>query len=498
MVYENNTPPAGSNEDLIQDNDQGSCNESADSAESPQLSRSSSVSSSSQLIDDWDFTPLDKLTVFDVLDNLALPLRLEKINKTLNLKKHRDKVKEQYVKQKERVIRKRDEELEKLKGKYTKGLDELIVRWNDTAAISAREKISFVVGVSNIFITGFLAGGYPEWMHVWYSLQLIYFMPLRYYTYHKKGYHYFLADLCYFVNVLLVLSIWVFPNSRRLFISTYCLSYGNNAWAIAMWRNSLVFHSLDKVTSLFIHIMPPLVLHCLVHQLDSAYLESRFPAISRVKGIEQYGLGDMILYATVPYATWQISYHFFITVRRAPQIKAGRPTSFTWLRKSYAKTWIGKLVLKLPENLQEFAFMFIQYIYALLTMLPCAFWFYNKKMSSIFISCLGLWSVYNGATYYIDVFGNRFQKELEQLKKDVAKWQNSPEAHPSPIPGGTATEDIPLAKVSSEFAGDEQQSTTKTVSTTTGRETVHTAPKREDGGEIRERNVTTVTTTMPA
>jgi len=36
------------------------------------------------------------------------------------------------------------------------------------------------------------------------------------------------------------------------------------------------------------------------------------------------------------------------------------------------------------------------------------------------------WSVYNGATYYIDVFGNRFQKELEAMKRDVQKWQNSP------------------------------------------------------------------------
>ena len=79
------------------------------------------------------------------------------------------------------------------------------------------------------------------------EIQIFYFMPLRYYTYHKKGYHYFLADLCYFVNLLCVLSIWVFPQSKRLFISAYCLAYGNNAIAIAMWRNSLVFHSMDKV-----------------------------------------------------------------------------------------------------------------------------------------------------------------------------------------------------------------------------------------------------------
>lgn len=483
MEHKRTYTTEGSREDL-QDADPQSSNESVASSDSPRLSRSSSFHSSpswlSDVVEDLDFTPLDKLTMFDVLGNLALPQRLEKINRRLNLKKHREKVKAEYAKQKERVIKRTDKELDKLKANYTKGLDELIVRWNDTAAVSAREKISFVVGVSNVFITGFLAGGYPDWMHVWYSLQLIYFMPLRYYTYHKRGYHYFLADLCYFVNVLLFLSIWVFPNSRRLFISTYCLSYGNNAWAIAMWRNSLVFHSLDKVTSLFIHIMPPLVLHCLVHQLDPAYQAVRFPAISRVRGVEQYGLGDMILYATIPYATWQISYHFLITVRRAAQIKAGRPTSFTWLRRSYAKTWIGKFVLMLPEGLQELAFMVIQYCYALLTMSPCTFWFYSRGTSTVFITCLGLWSVYNGATYYIDVFGKRFQKELEELKKEVAKWQNTPDGKAPAAPGGTATEDIPAEKLGSAIM--------------TTAEIVYVAPKREDGGEIRERHTTTTTT----
>ncbi|KAI5847510.1 hypothetical protein BZA05DRAFT_426577 [Tricharina praecox] len=395
---------------------------------SPPLSRSHSTASSSgqtQDTDDWDFfPPLDKLTVFDYLDQLALPQRLEKINRTYLVQ--RDKVKRGFESTRVKARLRTDQELEKYREKYSKGLDKILENWNDTKIVSSREKLSFVVGVSNIFITGLLIGGYPEWMHVWYSLQLLYFMPIRYYTYHQMGYHYFLADLCYFVNVMLVLAIWVFPNSRRLMISAYCLSYGNNAWAIAMWRNSMVFHSLDKVTSLFIHIMPPVVLHCLVHLVDPVYCAERFPAISRIKHVELYGLWEMIIWATVPYAIWQLSYHVFITVRRREKIAAGRPTSFTWLKKSYKKTWIGKIVLGLPSAMQEPAFMFVQYSYAVVTMLPCPLWFYNRKLSAIFIAFVGLMSVYNGATYYIDVFGKRFQKELEQLRKDAAKWQNSP------------------------------------------------------------------------
>jgi hypothetical protein len=135
----------------------------------------------------------------------------------------------------------------------------------------------------------------------------------------------------------------------------------------------------------------------------------------------------MLLWATCPYAIWQLSYHLFITVRRREKIRAGRPTSFTWLRKSYAPTLLGKLVLSLPDTLQEPAFMLIQYSYACVTMLPAPLWFWYRWASGGFLAAVFVWSVYNGATYYIDVFGRRWQKELEALRRDVAKWQSSPD-----------------------------------------------------------------------
>ena len=178
--------------------------------------------------------------------------------------------------------------------------------------------------------------------------------------------------------------------------------------------------------------MPCVTLHCLVHLLDPEYQKERYPAIYNIRYSDpsskhHYSLIQMMMWSTLPYAVWQLTYHFLITVRRREQIAAGRPTSFTWLRKSYAKTWIGKFVLSLPNFLQEPAFMLIQYSYAVVTMLPAPLWFWYRWASGIFLTVVFIWSVYNGATYYIDVFGNRFQKELETLKKDMAKWQASPE-----------------------------------------------------------------------
>lgn len=188
--------------------------------------------------------------------------------------------------------------------------------------------------------------------------------------------------------------------------------------------------------------MPCVTLHVLVHLIPEELRARRFPAIHAIKTStpdqpEHYGLKEMAIWSTVPYALWQLSYHLLITVRRREQIAKGRPTSFTWLRKSLANSWIGKLVLALPDGLQEPAFMLSQYCFSILTMLPAPIWFSFRWASATFLISLFTWCVYNGANYYIDVFGKRFQRELEQLKKDVATWQFSPELAPkSPTSSG--------------------------------------------------------------
>lgn len=227
---------------------------------------SNSDSTSFDSIGNDNFQPLDRLTMFDLLENLSLPIRLEKMQNALSqqaekVRAQRRKIAGRAQVGKENIVeewRKRvpigpEEQLDKYRKRMRTTVDKLNTRFNDAKTVSLGEKISFVFAVLNIFISGWLIGAWPEIFHYWYTVQLAYYMPIRWYRYHKIGYHYFLADLCYFVNLLLILSIWFFPQSKRLFIATYCLCFGNNAVAIAMWRNSLVFHSLDKVTR-FVHL----------------------------------------------------------------------------------------------------------------------------------------------------------------------------------------------------------------------------------------------------
>lgn len=229
----------------------------------PGLSRSASFSNSSyhdesDFEDAAFFPPVEKLTMFDFVENLALSQRIEKIQSSIasqterikNQAKNRGITKDRVVEEWRRRVPSEAEQLEKYKRRMRHSVDRLNRRWNESLTVTAREKASFIAAVMNIFVSGYLVGCHPDLLPHWYTAQLLYFMPLRFFTYHKKGYHYFLADLCYFVNILLVLSVWVFPQSKRLFIATYCLCMGNNAVAIVMWRNSLVFHSMDKVVRL--------------------------------------------------------------------------------------------------------------------------------------------------------------------------------------------------------------------------------------------------------
>ena len=74
-------------------------------------------------------------------------------------------------------------------------------------------------------------------------------------------FHYFLFDFCYFTNILLLIYLWLIPPglfAGNMFVVLFCFANGPLLWAVALWRNSLVFHSVDKMTSMFIHISPAL------------------------------------------------------------------------------------------------------------------------------------------------------------------------------------------------------------------------------------------------
>jgi hypothetical protein len=61
---------------------------------------------------------------------------------------------------------------------------------------------------------------------------------------HASAHGRFLLDFCYYCNLLLLAQLWIWPNEPRLFIVVFCAVNGPLAWAVILFRNSLVFHSI--------------------------------------------------------------------------------------------------------------------------------------------------------------------------------------------------------------------------------------------------------------
>ncbi|KAL9543374.1 hypothetical protein PS6_009305 [Mucor atramentarius] len=284
----------------------------------------------------------------------------------------------------------------------------------DANAVRLHDKVSFVVGVARL----------PVCIPVYYTVQLCYLITLRFFVYKSKQWHYFFFDLCYYVNLLTLLFLWVFPSSTLLYTAAFTLTNGPVLWAIITWRNSLVFHSLDKVTSVFIHIFPALVTYTLrwftvLHgDPDQAlvYRDQHFPAISRMPVM---GWWYTLFVSTGFYLAWQIFYVCFVMVAKKDKVESGsRTTSYTTLLnkppENKNKSFILAITSLFGEKYKLHMFIFWQFWYTLGTSALTyfyykSFWFHSSCLMIMFAV-----SVWNGASYYIDVFSKHYLDEVER------------------------------------------------------------------------------------
>ncbi|KAG0165067.1 hypothetical protein DFQ28_009092 [Apophysomyces sp. BC1034] len=381
--------------------------------------------------DGWTAADFVSENDFDVVDMLSAAL--EQVTKQLDEKQRvfRATSSEWKTKTKDQLklqTRKLEERQNHLKEQLIKHYQAIVARMNrDAKTVRLRDKISFVFGVTNACVAPALALRLPSWIPLYYSVQLVHLLTLRSIIYRSKRWHYFIFDMCYFVNVMMMLFLWAFPGSSMLFVATYCLTNGPVAWAIVTWRNSLVFHSLDKVTSVFIHIFPPLVCYVIRWMPEimsdslftdtsslTTYRNTRFPAL---KELDVLSFRDAMLYSTVAYCIWQALYFVFIIVRRREKVESGlRLTSYSWLlNDNHGKRGlIQQAAFVFGEKYKLRMFMLLQLIYNVATTIPTYFLYKHFWLHTFFLTAMFAASVWNGANYYIEVFSRRYIREIEQ------------------------------------------------------------------------------------
>lgn len=354
----------------------------------------------------------------DFVQNLLIPNSFPVTSHTRRVK---ERVKNQVRQRRadfKRVRTNIDPKVEQVRQRALQQFDKVDQAFAKAVDANQTEMVWYTLTLLNILAIGMAIAAKPELIPQIYTAELMFLLPIRFWYYNRQNWQFYLADLCYYVNGLLVLYLWVWPQSQSLWISCFAFSYGSLAASVILWRNSLVLQSIDKTTSSFIHIMPPLVMYCIKFRLNEAIKTQKFPGAHHV---DKWNSVHSVVITTLAYFVWQSAYHYFITVRKADKIKNGTITSFEFMRHRYAKTRLGKFVNGLPGPLPVLAFTLIQFTFQMVTMAPCPLYYMHEWLSVALLVTIFATASYNGASYYIEVYGKRFHKQLVKLQQELDK-----------------------------------------------------------------------------
>jgi len=289
--------------------------------------------------------------------------------------------------------------------------------------VRLRDKMSFTLGVIGCALIEFVVLCYPEHYPLTYVAFATSLISLRFYIYYALEWHLFLADFCYFSNLCCLLQV-AFPQSQLLLIVNFAHTMGPLTIAIITWRNSLVFHSLDKITSVFIHGAPSLLTFCF-----RWYPSAGTPALP-----ETIPFSTFFAHGLLMYIAWQVFYLAVTEVLygRTLAAKPDMATSIRWLTApptpGHPYTGITLLAYKGMRRCgvmrsgeifdseawkTKFIFMFVQLVYTAATFLPVAVLWSHKALNAIYLLTVYALCVWNGGSYYIEVFSKAYRKQFE-------------------------------------------------------------------------------------
>eukprot|EP00602_Paraphysomonas_sp_CaronLab_P006659 CAMPEP_0185036042 /NCGR_PEP_ID=MMETSP1103-20130426/28426_1 /TAXON_ID=36769 /ORGANISM="Paraphysomonas bandaiensis, Strain Caron Lab Isolate" /LENGTH=356 /DNA_ID=CAMNT_0027573411 /DNA_START=617 /DNA_END=1687 /DNA_ORIENTATION=- len=239
------------------------------------------------------------------------------------------------------------------------------------------------------------------------------------------------------------------------------------------------------MTSIYIHILPAMLT-----------LVLRWNVISP-ESISPLSWQDFII-AAVGYIFWQVSYYIKTEVidRHVLDSNPELLTSLRWLAKD-KKNATARGVLKILKRVgvmgkdedyqaHEFKtkliFMTSQFIYTVVTFLPSFVLYQSYTIHVGYMIALFVASVFNGASYYIEVFSQRYQLKFSK-KEDMQKVVQAAaeiayqaattqgQGSPAPIHGRSTQEVLPVSQnADSQEAQEVRNGTKKEINSESPRE----------------------------
>lgn len=302
-----------------------------------------------------------------------------------------------------------------------------------------RDEFFFFVGVGNLMISSWLIGAFPWLYWIYHSFKMILLLSFRVYNFTEKKLQFWLFEYCYIVNYWLLLYyllclVQSCPWQETIFRVAFTCCVGPLALSIAAFRNSLVFHSSSQTIILAIHFSPNVAMWGM--RWWPSQLENIFPNTFQIgcnsSPRAQFSLffssEDCPATFTQLYAwplfhyfvLWAIPYYiFFFVIGKKILRKGGYYTMFDDMLKN---PFVKKAINIGGSWGQEFKYMCCHGLLCSIAFFLGPLLWHSFVLHSIYLGLIVAIAVYNGGSYYFQVFAKTYYRKLieEEIDAEVA------------------------------------------------------------------------------
>lgn len=272
--------------------------------------------------------------------------------------------------------------------------------------IKRRDKLVFMTTIINLVFASTLLGSYPCYFHYYYIACALTLIPTRFVNYRMQKYHYFLLDFCYYANILTVIYLYGYPTSQMLYNISFAFACGPLLIAVPLFTNSFVPHSIDRMTSLVIHLLPSITLWAMKTANCSEHAAA----------MEPYGLVEFSAYAALTYFAWIVPYYVIIFCLASERVQ--RKQNITLYHYAMANGELTKRYCGMfGERFRPLMFMLQHALSSMILVLLAYVQIRYYWVFTGFVAVISCWSIWNGAGYYIDLFARRYEKDLQRIEE---------------------------------------------------------------------------------
>ena len=294
------------------------------------------------------------------------------------------------------------------------------------------DKVAFTIGVLNMGVCQYFLLNRPDLFPTWYAIIIPVILGSRYFYFRGGGMQYFMIDFCYFTIFCSMMNLLFIKNSPLFFKVCFICCTGPLTLAIPAWRNSFVFHDYDKIVSVYIHILPSMVYYTLRHNNSSIIGMNNGNNLCHMDNCDDLHIADYLVTLGL-YMFWQISYLIKTEFWDKKKLDNNPEllTSLRWLAKD-TKNAAAKLFLKIYRLIgifgkdEEFdsktlktkaVFVIAQLLFTMVSFILTPLMYYSATFHLTYILAIITNSVFNGASFYIEVFSKRYNTHIGKIEE---------------------------------------------------------------------------------